>query len=100
MRALARTGTTSAGRALRSAGASTGQSGRRLAAHPHPRWTNGVVLGAGALALVLRNRPTVGAAVLVAVLVMALLAVVAVLAAAADPAAAPAPDEAGLTRPG
>jgi hypothetical protein len=94
VRALARRGTTAGGRALRSAGVSTGQSGRRLAAHP--RWTNGVVLGAGALALVLWNRPTVGTVVLVAVLVMAVLAVVAILAAAADPA----PDDAGLTRPG
>lgn len=62
----------------------------------HPRWTSGIVLGAGALALLLWNRPTVGAVVLVAVLVMVVLAAVAVFAAAADPA----PDEPGLTRPG
>ncbi|WP_371582379.1 hypothetical protein [Streptomyces sp. NBC_01314] len=101
VRALARRGTTAAGRALRGAGVSTGRTGRRLAAHP--RWTSGIVLGAGALALLLWNRPTVGGAVLVAVLVLVLvlvvvvvvLAVVAVLAAAADP-----PDESGLTRPG
>lgn len=94
VRALARRGTTEAGRALRSAGVSTGRTGRRLAVHP--RWTNGVVLGAGALALLLWNRPTVGAVALVAVLVAVVLALVAVAGAAADPA----PDEAGLTRPG
>ena len=94
VRALARRGTTAAGRALRCAGVSTGRTGRRMAAHP--RWTSGIVLGAGALALLLWNRPTVGGVVLVAVLVVVVLAVVAVLAAAADPA----PDESGLTRPG
>lgn len=94
VRALARRGTTEAGRALRSAGVDTGRAGRLLAVHP--RWTNGVVLGAGALALLLWNRPTVGAVVLVAVLVAVVLALVAVAGAAADPA----PDEAGLTRPG
>ncbi|MCC9707571.1 hypothetical protein E4N62_21160 [Streptomyces sp. MNU76] len=81
VRALSRRGTAAAGRSLRSAGLSTGRAGRGLAAHP--RWTTGVVLGAGALALLLWNRPTVGAVVLVA--------------AAADPV----PEEAaGLTRPG
>ncbi|MFF6783160.1 hypothetical protein [Streptomyces sp. NPDC012510] len=94
VRALARRGTTEAGSALRSAGMDTGRPGRRLAAHP--RWTSGVVLGAGALALVLWNRPTVGAVVLVAVLVIAALAIVAVVAAAGGPA----PDEGGITRPG
>ncbi|QFQ95510.1 hypothetical protein F9278_04145 [Streptomyces phaeolivaceus] len=94
VRDLARRGTTAAGRALRSAGLSTGRAGRLLAAHP--RWTTGVVLGAGALALLLWNRPTVGAVVLVAVLVVAALALVGVAAAAADPV----PDESGLTRPG
>ncbi len=94
VRALALRGTTAAGRSLRHAGMSTGRTGRRLAAHP--RWTTGVVLGAGALALLLWNHPTVGAVVLVAVLVVVVLALVAVAAAAADPAL----DEAGLTRPG
>nr|WP_329911550.1 hypothetical protein [Streptomyces sp. SP18BB07] len=94
VRALARRGTTAAGRSLRRAGVSTGRTGGRLAAHP--RWTTGVVLGAGAVALLLWNHPTVGAVVLVAVLVIVVLALVAVAAAAADPA----PDEAALTRPG
>ncbi|MZD18700.1 MULTISPECIES: hypothetical protein [Streptomyces] len=94
VRALAGHGTTAAGRALRSAGLSTGRAGRLLAAHP--RWTNGIVLGAGALALILWNHPTVGAVVLVAVLVVVVLALVAMVAAAADPA----PEEAGLTLPG
>ncbi|MGJ5803798.1 hypothetical protein ACSCB1_32510 [Streptomyces europaeiscabiei] len=94
VRALARRGTTAAGRALRSAGMSTGRTGRRLAAHP--RWTSGIVLGAGALALLLWNRPTVGAVVLVAVLVVVVLAAAAVFASAGDPAS----DDTGLTRPG
>ncbi|MDX2910936.1 hypothetical protein [Streptomyces griseiscabiei] len=94
VRALARRGTTAAGRALRSAGVSTGRTGRLLAAHP--RWTSGVVLGAGALALILWNHPTVGVVVLVAVLVVVVLALVAVTAAAAEPA----PEEPALTRPG
>ncbi|MGJ5851736.1 MULTISPECIES: hypothetical protein [Streptomyces] len=94
VRTLAGHGTTEAGRALRGAGLSTGRAGRLLAAHP--RWTNGIVLGAGALALILWNHPTVGAVVLVAVLVVVVLALVAMVAAAADPA----PEEAGLTLPG
>ncbi|WP_234442689.1 hypothetical protein [Streptomyces sp. FxanaA7] len=98
VRGTAGRGTTAAGRALRHAGLSTGRAGRLLA--EHPRWTNGVVLGGGALALLLWNRPTVGAVVLVAVLVVAVLALVAVVAAAADPAPDEAPADAALTRPG
>lgn len=98
VRGTAGRGTTAAGQALRHAGLSTGRTGRLLT--DHPRWTNGVVLGAGALALLLWNRPTVGAVVLVAVLVVAVLALVAVVAAAADPAPDEAPGDAALTRPG
>lgn len=48
-----------------------------------------MTIGAGALALALWNRPTVGAVVLVLVLVLVVLAITAVLA-----AAGPAPDAA------
>ncbi|WP_200308138.1 hypothetical protein [Streptomyces adelaidensis] len=94
VRALAQRGATAAGQGLRRTGVRTGRTGRRLAAHRS--WTTGIVFGAGALALILWNHPTVGGVVLVAVLVLVALALVAVLAAAADPA----PDEDSLTRAG
>ncbi|MDQ1034212.1 hypothetical protein QFZ75_000628 [Streptomyces sp. V3I8] len=83
-----------AGRALGRAGVRIGPVGRRLAARRSV--ATGVVIGAGALALVLWNHPTVGAVALVLVLVLAVLAAVAVLVAvaAATPAggsAAPGP---------
>jgi hypothetical protein len=86
-------GTSAAGRSLRRAGARTGSTGRR----PDARraWTTGVVIGAGALALVLWNHPTVGAVALVLGVVLVVPAAAAVLAAAAGPAPAPAAGEAG-----
>jgi len=80
-------GATAAGQGLRRIGMNTGLTGRWLSAHE--AWTVGVTIGAGALALVLWNRPTVGAVVLVLVLVLVALAIAAVLA-----AAGPAPDAA------
>ncbi|MFF4055932.1 hypothetical protein ACFYZ8_14350 [Streptomyces sp. NPDC001668] len=91
VRTQARRGASDAGRALRREGLTTGLTGHWLSAHQ--RWTTGVTIGAGALALVLWNHPTVGAVVLVLVLVVVVLAVLAVLA-----AAQPAPDTAD--RPG
>ncbi|MGW5972592.1 hypothetical protein [Streptomyces sp. NPDC055186] len=84
VRTTAQRGATAAGRALRRAGAGTGTAGRLLA--DHRAWTTGGVFAAGALALVLWNRPTVGAVVLVLGVALAVLAVLAVLAAAAPPA--------------
>ncbi|MBQ1089676.1 hypothetical protein [Streptomyces sp. B93] len=85
-RALRRTadrGTTAAGRALNRAGAPTGATGRWLAGHR--AWTTGGVLAAGALALLLWNRPTIAVVALVLGVVLAALVVLAVVAAAAGP---------------
>ncbi|MFH9086341.1 hypothetical protein [Streptomyces sp. NPDC017673] len=83
VRSVVRKGTTAAGRELGGAGVRTGHFGRWLAAHRS--WTTGVTIGAGALALVLWNHPTVGAVALVLLLVVVVLAVTAVLSAAAGP---------------
>ena len=80
VRSLSGRGAAAAGQGLRHVGMNTGLTGRWLAAHQS--WTVGVTIGAGALALVLWNRPTVGAVVLVLVLVLVALAIAAVLAAA------------------
>lgn len=87
VRGLAGRGATAAGKGLRRTGLNSGLTGRWLTAHAS--WTVGVTIGAGALALALWNRPTVGAVVLVLVLVLVVLAITAVLA-----AAGPAPDAA------
>ncbi|MFS4096230.1 hypothetical protein [Streptomyces sp. AF1A] len=73
-------GATAAGRGLSRAGVRTGHAGEWLTAHR--RWTTGVTIGAGALALLLWNHPTVGVVALVLVLVLIVLAATAVLAAA------------------
>ncbi|KAA0923652.1 hypothetical protein [Streptomyces apricus] len=88
LRGGARRGAGAAGRALGRAGLRVGPVGRRLAARRSV--VTGVVIGAGALALVLWNHPTVGAVALVLVLVLVVLAAVAVLVAVA---AATAPGE-------
>ncbi|MFE7168123.1 hypothetical protein [Streptomyces sp. NPDC057616] len=80
VRSLSGRGAAAAGQGLRRVGMNTGLTGRWLAAHQS--WTVGVTIGAGALALVLWNRPTVGAVVLVLVLVLVALAIAAVLSAA------------------
>jgi asparagine N-glycosylation enzyme membrane subunit Stt3 len=88
VRATADRGTTAAGRALESAGMRTGATGRWLAGHR--AWTTGGVIAAGALALLLWNRPSVGTVALVlgiVLVVLVVLIVLAVVAAAAGPAA-------------
>ncbi|MFE6281689.1 hypothetical protein [Streptomyces sp. NPDC057877] len=82
VRSVAGRGADAAGRSLRRAGAHTGATGRWLATHRS--WTTGVVLGCGALALLLWNRPTVGVVALVAGLVVIVLAALAVAAATAE----------------
>ncbi|MBB1245684.1 hypothetical protein GL263_19265 [Streptomyces durbertensis] len=74
-------GTSAVGGALSRKGLRTGRTGRWLAGHRS--LTTGVVLAAGALALVLWNYPTVGAVALVVGLVVLVLLVLAVLASAA-----------------
>ncbi len=95
VRRLARRGATAAGQALNRAGLRTGSVGRRLA--EHRSWATGITIGAGVLALVLWNHPTVGAVALVLAVVLVVTALVAVLAAASAPA--PATDEPGHAVP-
>lgn len=95
VRAVAQRGATAAGRALSRAGLRTGSLGGRLA--EHRSWAAGITIGAGALALVLWNHPTVGGVVLVLGLVLFALALVAVLAATAEPS--PADVEPGRANP-
>ncbi|GHE14971.1 hypothetical protein [Streptomyces alanosinicus] len=85
VRSTAQRGATAAGRGLIRAGVDTGHGGQWLAAHRS--WTTGVTIGAGALALVLWNHPTVGVVALVLLLVVVVLAVTGVLAAATGPTA-------------
>jgi hypothetical protein len=94
LRGLARRGTTATGRALGRAGVRTGGTGRWV--DTHGKWITGLVIGAGALALVLWNHPTVGGVILVLGLVLAVLFAVRVAAAVAPAADAPS----GLTRAG
>ncbi|MFD7696569.1 hypothetical protein [Streptomyces sp. NPDC059805] len=96
-------GTGAAGHALRDAGMRTGAAGRWL--DTHRSWATGIVIGAGALALLLWNRPTVGVVALVVGLVVVVLALVAVVAATAaqsgaGPRAADGPGPGDFTRPG
>ncbi|MHC3469902.1 hypothetical protein ACYF6T_14410 [Streptomyces sp. 7R007] len=95
LRSLAGRATTATGRALGRRGVHTGGGGRWLDAHRS--WTTGVVIGAGALSLVLWNHPTVGGVVLVLCLVLGTLFALQVAASAADRAPGAPP---GLTRPG
>ncbi|TVL92492.1 hypothetical protein [Streptomyces sp. SAJ15] len=68
------------GRGAAREGLRTGQAGRWL--DTHRRWTTGIVIGAGALALVIWNYPTAGAVALVFGLVLLVLLILGVLAAA------------------
>ncbi|MFF8293112.1 hypothetical protein ACF068_28360 [Streptomyces sp. NPDC016309] len=90
VRTAARRGAGGTGRGLNRAGLRTGGTGRWLATHQS--WTTGVTIGAGALALLLWNGPTVGSVALVVALVLVVLAVLAVLAAAGPAPASPAAD--------
>lgn len=80
VRKAADRGTGATGRALEHAGVRTGATGRWLA--EHRTWITGVVMAAGALALVLWNNPTAGAVTLVLGIALAVLIVLAILAAA------------------
>ncbi|MET8564617.1 hypothetical protein ABZV75_30100 [Streptomyces flaveolus] len=101
VRSAARKGTTTTGRELTRLGLRTGHLGQWLAARRS--WTTGVVIGAGALSLVLWNHPTVGVVALVLLLVVAVLAVAAVLSAATGPRPTERTGRSGdrtFTRPG
>ncbi|MFI9549363.1 hypothetical protein ACIHAR_36500 [Streptomyces sp. NPDC052016] len=88
VRGAARRSTRAGGQALSRAGLRTGSAGRWM--ETHAKWITGVVIGAGALTLVLWNHPTVGVVVLVLVMVVLVLLVAAVLAAAAPARHGPA----------
>jgi hypothetical protein len=86
------------GRAAARVGLRTGGAGRWLQAHRG--WTTGIVIGAGALALVLWNYPTPASVALVLLIIVVALALLAILAAAgtsptpAGPAGGPPDGEA------
>ncbi|GJF25888.1 hypothetical protein [Streptomyces sp. HO565] len=84
VRGTAARATAATGRALHRGGVDTGSTGRLLA--KHRAWATGIVIAAGALALLLWNQPTVAAVALVLGLVLAALIILAILAAAAGPA--------------
>ncbi|MFJ9849407.1 hypothetical protein [Streptomyces sp. NPDC101150] len=95
IRSVAVRGTDTAGRGLARAGLRTGGAGGWL--DRHRGWTTGIVIGAGALALVLWNFPTPGAVALVLGIVVLVLVVLGVLAAARS---APAPPGSAPRRTG
>ncbi|MCB5179416.1 hypothetical protein [Streptomyces antimicrobicus] len=80
VRRTATRATGAAGRSLERLGMRTGSTGRWL--DGHRAWTTGVVIGAGALALLLWNYPTPGVVALVLGVVVLVLVVLGVLAAA------------------
>ncbi|WP_250287131.1 hypothetical protein [Streptomyces atroolivaceus] len=69
-------------------GLRTGATGRWLGAHS--KWTSGIVVAGGTLALALWNHPTPGAVALVLGIVVLVLALLGILAAASGPAGQPA----------
>ncbi|MEU6100553.1 hypothetical protein [Streptomyces flaveolus] len=87
VRGTAARATAATGRGLHRGGVDTGSAGRLLA--EHPRWVTGTIITAGALALLLWNRPTVAAVALVLGIISAALVILAILAAAAGPARPP-----------
>ncbi|MDF3298646.1 hypothetical protein [Streptomyces tropicalis] len=97
VRTLTRKGTGATGRALERGGLHTGTAGHWL--DTHRAWTTGIVIGAGALTLVLWNYPTTAVVALVLAVVLVVLFALAVLADAAGPDAAPASGGAGRAVP-
>ncbi|MGW1029331.1 hypothetical protein ACWD4J_37590 [Streptomyces sp. NPDC002577] len=91
VRSAADKGTGVTGRAMARHGARTGSAGRWL--YTHRGWTTGIVIGAGALALLLWNYPTPGSVALVLGIVVLVLALLGVLAAASQ---GPEPETPGV----
>ncbi|MFF5446462.1 hypothetical protein [Streptomyces sp. NPDC012888] len=96
VRGTATRATGAAGRSLERLGMRTGSTGRWL--DGHRAWTTGVVIGAGALTLLLWNYPTPGVVALVFGLVILVLAVLGVLAAAPGDSRPPVRAEDGTAR--
>ncbi|WP_159772275.1 hypothetical protein [Streptomyces sp. HM190] len=98
VRSTAAKGTGATGRAMASRGLRTGGTGRWLATHV--KWTTGIAIGGGALALVLWNYPTPGAVALVLGIVVLVLIVLGVLAAASGTERRPPADSRSAPTPG
>jgi hypothetical protein len=96
VRSAAARGTAVTGRAMARTGLRTGGTGRWL--DTHRGWTTGIVIAAGALALMLWNHPTPASVALVLGIVVLVLALLGVWAAASSPDA-PAPAGTGPTDP-
>ncbi|MFF5312933.1 hypothetical protein [Streptomyces massasporeus] len=86
------------GRSMARHGLRTGATGRWLSAHR--KWTTGIAIAGGALALVLWNYPTPGAVALVLGIVVLVLVLLGILAAASGTADHPAVGDRPVTRPG
>lgn len=98
VRSAAAGGTGATGRAMARHGLRTGAAGRWLSAHG--RWTTGIVIAGGVLALVLWNYPTPGAVALVLAIVVLVLALLGALAAASGAAGRPTAGGQPPIRPG
>ncbi|GAA2946182.1 hypothetical protein GCM10011428_76600 [Streptomyces violaceus] len=84
IRRAAAGGTGAAGRSMARHGLRTGDAGRLLAAHR--KWTTGIAIAGGALALVLWNYPTPGSVALVLGIVVLVLVLLGIIAAASGTA--------------
>lgn len=98
VRRAAAGGTGATGRTMARHGLRTGATGRWLSAHS--KWTTGIAIAGGALALVLWNYPTPGAVALVLGIVVLVLVLLGILAAASGTAERPAADDRPVIRPG
>ncbi len=98
VRSAAAGGTGATGRAMARHGLRTGAAGHWLSAHS--KWTTGIAIAGGVLALVLWNYPTPGAVALVLGIVVLVLALLGILAAASGTAERPPVGDQPVTRPG
>ncbi|MFI1487229.1 hypothetical protein [Streptomyces sp. NPDC020747] len=94
----ASSGTGATGRTMARHGLRTGATGRWLGTRS--KWTTGIAIAGGALALVLWNYPTPGAVALVLGIVLLVLVLLGILAAASGTAERPAAGDAPVIRPG
>ncbi|WP_241267517.1 hypothetical protein [Streptomyces scabichelini] len=98
VRSAAAGGTGATGRAMARHGLSTGAAGRWL--DTHSKWTTGIAIAGGALALMLWNYPTPGAVAFVLGIVVLVLALLGILATASGTPEHPAAGARPVTRPG
>ncbi|MGW2524183.1 hypothetical protein ACWC09_45880 [Streptomyces sp. NPDC001617] len=98
VRRAAASGTGATGRSMARHGLRTGATGRWLSTNG--KWTTGIAIAGGALALVLRNYPPPGAVALVLGIVVLVLALLGILAAASGTADRPAAGDRPSSAPG